>query len=97
MRRGDDRGPETCPVCGERCAEEYLYQAARCMLLLFKSLHASIWCVLQDEISTGLDSSTTYQIVRSARNFAHILEVINNISCILDNCSWNRGCLHASC
>ena len=29
----------------------------------------------QDEISTGLDSSTTYQIVRSTRNFAHILEV----------------------
>jgi ABC-type multidrug transport system ATPase subunit len=27
-----------------------------------------------DEISTGLDSSTTFQIVRSLRHFAHIRE-----------------------
>ena len=27
-----------------------------------------------DEISTGLDSSTTFQIVRSLRHFAHIQE-----------------------
>ena len=27
---------------------------------------------LQDEISTGLDSSTTFQIVRNLRDFAHL-------------------------
>ncbi|XP_076952055.1 pleiotropic drug resistance protein 1-like isoform X2 [Bidens hawaiensis] len=30
--------------------------------------------LLMDEISTGLDSSTTYQIVKSLRQFLHILE-----------------------
>lgn len=29
--------------------------------------------LLMDEISTGLDSSTTYQIVKSLRQFIHIL------------------------
>ena len=28
---------------------------------------------LQDEISTGLDSSTTFQIVRNFRDFAHLV------------------------
>lgn len=28
--------------------------------------------LLQDEISTGLDSATTYQIVRCIRNFVHM-------------------------
>ena len=30
--------------------------------------------LLMDEISTGLDSSTTFQIVKSLRQFLHILE-----------------------
>lgn len=30
--------------------------------------------LLMDEISTGLDSSTTYQIVNSLKQFLHILE-----------------------
>jgi hypothetical protein len=29
----------------------------------------------QDEISTGLDSSTTYLIVRCIRNYVHLLDV----------------------
>ena len=29
---------------------------------------------MQDEISTGLDSSTTYQIVRNLRDYAHLAE-----------------------
>lgn len=31
-------------------------------------------CVLQDEISTGLDSSTTYLIVRCVKNYVHLLD-----------------------
>ena len=31
--------------------------------------------LLMDEISTGLDSSTTYQIVRCMRNVAHLQDV----------------------
>jgi ABC-type multidrug transport system ATPase subunit len=31
--------------------------------------------LLMDEISTGLDSSTTYLIVRCIRNYVHLLEV----------------------
>jgi hypothetical protein len=30
-------------------------------------------CLFADEISTGLDSNTTYTIMRSLRNFAHVL------------------------
>jgi ABC-type multidrug transport system ATPase subunit len=30
--------------------------------------------LFMDEISTGLDSSTTYQIVKCTRNFVHLLE-----------------------
>lgn len=33
-----------------------------------------------DEISTGLDSSTTFQIVKSLKQFAHIFNVTNVIS-----------------
>jgi hypothetical protein len=36
--------------------------------------------LLMDEISTGLDSSTTYQIVRCMRNVAHLQDV----SCFTD-------------
>ena len=35
---------------------------------------ASWQVLLMDEISTGLDSSTTYQIVRSIGNVAHLRE-----------------------
>ena len=31
--------------------------------------------LFMDEISTGLDSSTTYLIVRCLRNYVHLLEV----------------------
>jgi hypothetical protein len=31
--------------------------------------------MFMDEISTGLDSSTTYLIVRCIRNYVHLLEV----------------------
>jgi len=31
-------------------------------------------CALQDEISTGLDSSTTYLIVRCIKNYVHLLD-----------------------
>jgi ABC-type multidrug transport system ATPase subunit len=31
--------------------------------------------LFMDEISTGLDSSTTYLIVRCIRNYVHLLEV----------------------
>ena len=31
--------------------------------------------LFMDEISTGLDSSTTFQIVQSMRNFTHLREV----------------------
>lgn len=30
--------------------------------------------LFMDEISTGLDSSTTYQIVKCTRNFVHLME-----------------------
>lgn len=30
--------------------------------------------LFMDEISTGLDSSTTYQIVKCLRNFVHLME-----------------------
>jgi hypothetical protein len=30
---------------------------------------------VQDEISTGLDSSTTFQIVKATRNYVHLLKV----------------------
>lgn len=30
--------------------------------------------LFMDEISTGLDSSTTYQIVKCVRNFVHLME-----------------------
>ena len=34
------------------------------------------WCLrLQDEISTGLDSSTTYLITKCIRNFVHMQDV----------------------
>ena len=32
-------------------------------------------CWLQDEISTGLDSSTTYLITKCIRNFVHMQDV----------------------
>ncbi len=35
---------------------------------------------VQDEISTGLDSSTTYQIVKATRNFVHHREVHSSSS-----------------
>jgi ABC-type multidrug transport system ATPase subunit len=31
--------------------------------------------LFMDEISTGLDSSTTYLIVRCIRNYVHLLDV----------------------
>jgi ABC-type phosphonate transport system ATPase subunit len=41
--------------------------------------------LLMDEISTGLDSSTTYLIVRCIRNYVHLLEVRQ------------AGCRHKNC
>lgn len=32
-------------------------------------------CLYQDEISTGLDSSTTYLITKCIRNFVHMQDV----------------------
>lgn len=36
-------------------------------------MHSISMMSLQDEISTGLDSSTTFQIVRNFRDFAHLV------------------------
>jgi hypothetical protein len=47
--------------------------------------------LLMDEISTGLDSSTTYLIVRCIRNYVHLLEVRHTAP--LDVMSWFRCCL----
>lgn len=41
--------------------------------------------IFADEISTGLDSSTTYQIVQSFRNFTHTRQVGG--SCLMYNSS----------
>ena len=45
-----------------------------------------------DEISTGLDSSTTFLIVRCVRNFVHTLQVRPCAraleSCLTSACSW---------
>jgi hypothetical protein len=43
-----------------------------------------------DEISTGLDSSTTYQIVRCMRNVAHLQDVSSNAK----NVGWIYMALH---
>ena len=32
-------------------------------------------CLFMDEISTGLDSSTTHQVVKNMRNFVHTRQV----------------------
>jgi ABC-type phosphonate transport system ATPase subunit len=37
--------------------------------------------LFMDEISTGLDSSTTYLIVRCIRNYVHLLDVSVTLSC----------------
>lgn len=59
-------------------------------LLALSSHHVSVSCcvvqlmvgpaktLFMDEISTGLDSSTTYLIVRCIRNYVHLLEVRGN-------------------
>ena len=37
-------------------------------------MHLTSFLPWQDEISTGLDSSTTYQIVRNLRDYAHLAD-----------------------
>ena len=38
-------------------------------------LHAWFDLLCDTEISTGLDSSTTFQIVKCTRNFSHLMKV----------------------
>ena len=35
-------------------------------------VHRNVKALMMDEISTGLDSSTTFQIVKILRNFCHL-------------------------
>ena len=59
--------------CGSQvCPAHFLITA--CMGIACQKL-TCILCVLQDEISTGLDSSTTYLITKCIRNFVHMQEV----------------------
>jgi ABC-type multidrug transport system ATPase subunit len=50
--------------------------------------------LFMDEISTGLDSSTTYLIVRCIRNYVHLLEVR---TAVLAKCPVRHDVLLSSC
>lgn len=47
--------------------------------LLLTRMFLPLLLLLQDEISTGLDSSTTYLIVRCIRNYVHLLDVSSGV------------------
>ena len=61
--------------------ESCTLRQGRLLLSAHQRLSASFRCViawcgwLQDEISTGLDSSTTYLITKCIRNFVHMQDV----------------------
>lgn len=52
--------------------------------------------LFMDEISTGLDSSTTYQIVRCIRNMVHLRKVRRFLSSVMDCQDLTSACLPLS-